>query len=342
MRLIVRRATHPAINRRCTAAYPRRVPSDLTVPAEARDAILAWFAERGRPLAFRGTRDPYAILVSEAMAQQTQAARAAAYWERFMARFPTVADLAAATPADVLREWQGLGYDRRALAIWRTARIVMDEHGGRIPSTVPELETLPGIGPYTARALAALAFGLPVGAVDVNVRRVLGRIVAGDPAALTRVELQHVADEAVPGDRPGEWTHAVMDVGAMVCRPRAPRCDACPARPWCRYATIAAGAATATPTAVRSSRAGPPATAARHAARERAAPFASTTRWLRGRILDRLRAVPDGEWVALDDGIGEHDVMRVRAAATSMAADGVLELESRSTNGPLRARLPLA
>ena len=139
--------------------YPRAVPA-TKVPPAARVAVLAWYADRGRSLAFRGTRDPYAVLVSEAMAQQTQAGRAAAYWERFMERFPTIEVLAAASPADVLRAWQGLGYDRRALALWRTARIVVADHAGRLPSTLAELEALPGIGPYTARAVAAIAFGL--------------------------------------------------------------------------------------------------------------------------------------------------------------------------------------
>ncbi len=312
------------------------MPTIPGVPSEARDAILAWYAERGRPLAFRRTRDPYAILVSEAMAQQTQAARAAAYWERFMPRFPTVNALADASPADVLREWQGLGYDRRAIALWRTARIVVDEHGGRIPSTLAALEALPGVGPYTARAVAALAYGVAVGAVDVNVRRVLGRIAAGDHAALGRAELQHLADAAVPEDRPGEWTHAVMDVGATVCRPRAPRCPACPVQAWCRYAAASARAATAPRANGRSAPTG------RRAVRESATPFASTTRWLRGRILDRLRAAPDGRWVALDDRIGDHDLPRVRAAAARMAVDGVLELEVGPAEGTVRARLPLA
>ena len=307
--------------------YPRRVPTATTISPNARHAILAWYGEQGRPLAFRRTRDPYAILVSEAMAQQTQASRAAAYWERFMEQFPTVEALAAATPAAVLRAWQGLGYDRRALALWRTARIVVDEHGGRMPSTVAELQELPGIGPYTARAVAALAFGVPVGAVDVNVRRVLGRIVAGDALALPAPELQRVADDAVPADRPAEWTHALMDVGATLCRPRAPRCEACPARPWCRLAR----------------RATPEKAAPSSRARRQTPTFNTTNRWLRGRILDRLRAAPDGEWVALDAAIGTHDLGRVRAAADAMAADGVLELGSaRDPDAPLRARLPLA
>jgi A/G-specific adenine glycosylase len=303
------------------------VPTSSGVPPAARDAILAWYTEQGRPLAFRRTRDPYAILVSEAMAQQTQASRAAAYWERFMKQFPTVEALAEATPAAVLRAWQGLGYDRRALALWRTARIVVDDHGGRIPSTVAELQALPGIGPYTARAIAALAFGTPVGAVDVNVRRVLGRIVAGDAVALSAPALQDVADDAVPADRAGEWTHALMDVGAILCRPRAPDCDACPARPWCQLASH--GAAQLARPGTRSAR--PPAVR-----------FTSTNRWLRGRILDRLRAAPDGDWVAIEEAIGTHDLERVRAAAEAMAADGILELgHEEDPQATLRARLPL-
>jgi A/G-specific adenine glycosylase len=305
------------------------VPAQTTFSPAARDAILAWYAEHGRPLAFRRTRDPYAILVSEAMAQQTQASRAAAYWERFMEQFPTVGVLAAATPAAVLRAWQGLGYDRRALALWRTARIVVAEHGGRMPSTVPGLQALPGIGPYTARAIAALAFGAPVGAVDVNVRRVLGRIVAGDALALPAPELQRIADDAVPSDRPGEWTHALMDVGATLCRSRAPRCEACPARPWCRKASQTTDEKIAAAPPPRPRRPTPT--------------FASTNRWLRGRILDRLRATPDGEWVALDEAIGTHDLGRVRAATDAMAADGILELAPAVNPAEtLRARLPLA
>jgi len=300
------------------------------VPSPARAAILAWYAEHGRRLAFRRTRDPYAVLVSESMAQQTQAARAAEYWERFLGRFPTVEALAAATPADVLRAWQGLGYDRRALALWRTARIVVDEHDGRIPSTVAELEKLPGIGPYTARAVAAIAFGIPAGAVDVNVRRVLGRIAGIDPADNHAPAMQQLADESVPPGHAANWTHAVMDIGATLCRPREPNCEACPARQWCRYASRAnrrsRGAAARSPR--------PPSAPA--------TPFPSTNRWLRGRILDRLRAAPDGEWVPLDGSIGAHDLARVLAAASTMAADGVVELGPDVPGAGLRARLPLA
>ena len=135
--------------------------------------------------AFRATRDPYAVLVSELMAQQTQAARAAEAWTGWMARWPTVRALADAPVADVLRAWAGLGYNRRALSLHRAAQAIVAEHGGVVPATVAVLEALPGVGPYTARAVAAIAFGIPVGAVDVNVRRVLGRIAAGGPDAFT-------------------------------------------------------------------------------------------------------------------------------------------------------------
>lgn len=323
---------------RATAAVGTAAAVDraaVTIPPEARDAILAWYAERGRPLAFRRTTDPYAILVAESMAQQTQAARAADYWERFLERFPTVYTLAAATPADVLRAWAGLGYDRRALALWRAAAVIVEHHGGRVPDSVEALDALPGIGPYTARAVAALAYGLPVGAVDVNVRRVLGRIVAGGVDVLSAADLQAVADAAVPPSAPGAWTHALMDVGATVCRPRNPRCAACPAAAWCRSAAQTDGATTdGDPIGAGAQGAVAPRPTA-------GIPFSHTTRWLRGRILDRLRAAPDGAWVALGGDIGVHDGERVRAAARALARDGMIELEAGEPDG-LRARLPIA
>ena len=294
----------------------------------ARAAILAWYRERGRPLAFRRTTDPYAILVSEAMAQQTQAARAAEAWERFMIRFPTVGDLATAAPSDVLRQWAGLGYDRRALALWRTARIIVDEHGGLVPRDLDALEALPGVGPYTARAVAALAFGTPVGAVDVNVRRVLGRAVAGTADALGAPAMQRLADASVPADHPGEWTHAVMDIGATVCRPRSPRCDACPVRPWCRFAAAHAGDAIAAPTS----------TPAHPRNRERPVPFVATNRWLRGRIMTRLRAAEGDAWSVVDGSIGEHDGDAVRRAILELDRDGLVERREVGDRWEVRLR----
>jgi A/G-specific adenine glycosylase len=194
-----------------------------SLPGEAQAAILAWYGEHGRRLAFRGATDPYAVLVSEVMAQQTQVGRVGERWSRFLARFPSVAALADASPADVLREWQGLGYDRRALNLRRAAIAVVEQHQGVMPSDVASLEALPGVGPYTARAVAAIAFGQRVGAVDTNVRRVLGRVTGVETSAL-----QGVADASVPRGRAADWTHALMDLGATICLARIPRCGACP------------------------------------------------------------------------------------------------------------------
>jgi A/G-specific adenine glycosylase len=259
------------------------------------------------------------------MAQQTQAARAGDAWTAFMARFPTVEAVADAPPADVLRAWQGLGYNRRAIGLQRAARRVVDVFGGTVPSDLEALESLPGVGPYTARAVAALAFGIPVGAVDTNVRRVLGRIVVGDDPRLAATAMQRLADEVVARDRPGEWTHAVMDIGATLCRPRRPECSDCPARPWCRSASAPPVRFTSNPPVV---------------ARETPAPFPTTTRWLRGRIVDRLREAANGTWVTLDDEIGSHDRPAIEIAVRTLADDGLVELDGDPDR--LRARLPVA
>jgi A/G-specific adenine glycosylase len=272
-------------------------------PPEARVAILDWYDASGRSFPFRGLRDPYAILVSEVMAQQTQISRVPAHWAAFIARFPTVQRLADAPTADVLRAWRGLGYNRRALNLQRAARTMVERHDGRVPSEVAELQRLPGIGPYTARAIAALAFGLPVGPMDTNVRRVLGRMTGADGAVL-----QGVADAAVPPDRTADWTHALMDLGATICRPARPRCPDCPAGPWCRSLLN-----------------GEPRSRAARGVAEPA--FEATSRWLRGRILDRLRDVRDDGWSAVAGPIGGHDDAAVNAALATMAAEGLIELD---------------
>ncbi len=295
---------------------------------ELQAAVLDWYRAEGRVLAFRMTRDPYAILVSETMAQQTQIARVVGYWRAFLERFPTFEALAAASTADVLRAWQGLGYDRRALNLLRCARIVVAELGGKLPSEVAALERLPGIGPYTARAVVALAFDRPAGAVDVNVRRVLSRIAGGpESGSMSRAAVQAMADALVPLDRPGEWTHAVMDVGATFCRARAPRCPACPAKAFCRYAA-SADVVDAPRGIGRRGRSATP-----------AVPFTSTTRWLRGRILDRLRATEDHTWVAFSGGMGTHPRPAVEAALVALAREGMIELR---TADPPAARLATA
>jgi A/G-specific adenine glycosylase len=295
---------------------------DDAIPVGAREAVLAWYAANGRALAFRSTNDAYAVLVSELMAQQTQAERAAQAWTAWIDRWPTAADLAAAPTADVLRAWAGLGYNRRALALHRAAQAIAAEHGGRVPSDVAALEALPGVGPYTARAVAAIAFGRPVGAVDTNVRRVLGRIAGGDASAFTARELQALADAVVPPTAAAAWTHALMDIGALLCTPRDPRCAECPARAWCRYAAGDRLAVGSSPARRRT-----PAPA-----------FPTTRRWLRGRVLDRAREATDGAWVPFADAIGSHEAAAVRAAVLALARDGLLEV--REGRSGLEGRLP--
>jgi len=217
-----------------------RLPAPAgALPADVvglRAALLAWFDRGGRALAFRAQRepDPWAVLVSEVMAQQTQVARVDGKWRAFMDRFPTPADLAAAPLGDVIRAWSGLGYNRRAVDLQRAARAIV-ESGGAVPADVAALEALPGVGPYTARAVAAIAFGKAVGAVDVNVRRVLGRLTTGESAPVPARAVQAAADALVDPGRPGDWTHALMDLGATVCRPGRPACDVCPIRAWCTF-----------------------------------------------------------------------------------------------------------
>lgn len=215
---------------RGAATLPDVSTPSVAVRRHVRTELLAWYDAEHRDFPWRATRDPYAVLVSEVMLQQTQAARVVDRFDRFLDRFPTVAALAAAPTASVLAEWSGLGYNRRALALQRAAAIVAREGW---PDDAPGLERLPGIGPYTARAVASLAFGQPVGVVDTNVRRwLLRRFVVADAPG----PLQALADALAAVGRDGRadaWTHASMEFGARVCRARSPRCGACPVARGC-------------------------------------------------------------------------------------------------------------
>jgi A/G-specific adenine glycosylase len=252
-------------------------PGSAVVPdeaqlAEVRELVLAWFARSGRDLPWRRTRDPYQVLVAEVLAQQTQAERAAEAFPRFLARFPDPSALASATPAEVLRAWQGLGYNRRALAL-RACAVVVVARGGW-PDTVEELAALPGIGPYTARAVACFALGQDVAPVDTNVARVLARSLAGaDPSQLTPAARQRLADTALPTGRAWAWSSALMDVGSAHCRPR-PRCQGCPLALRCRWLALGAAAPAARPRTV--------------------ARFSTSDRRWRGAVVRVLAAAPDG------------------------------------------------
>jgi len=195
--------------------------------ADIRAALLSWYAAAHRDFPWRHTSEPYAVLVSEVMLQQTQASRVALRFPAFIERFPTARDLGSASEGDVLAAWSGLGYNRRALALRKAAAIAAATGW---PSEVRTLQGLPGIGPYTARALASLAFGQPVGVVDTNVRRWLVRRFGLDPATAAK-DLQAIADRlAGAGDQTdaAAWTHATMEFGAAICTTRTPACGRCP------------------------------------------------------------------------------------------------------------------
>jgi A/G-specific adenine glycosylase len=246
-------------------------------------AVVEWGTASGRSsrrpdLPWRSTRDPWAVLVSEVMAQQTQLSRVVPSYERFLARFPDPSACAAAPLGDVLRAWEGLGYNRRARNLHRAAGVMVDEHGGRVPDDLGALMALPGIGAYTARAVLAFAFETDVGVVDTNAGRVLSRAVAG--RRMGAVEAQRLVDAMVPLGRGWDFGQALLDLGALVCVARSPRCGECPVRRRCRWAT--AGFADPDPA---TGSAGVSTAQAR---------FAGSDRQGRGRIIDRLRTGPLG------------------------------------------------
>ena len=209
-----------------------------------RRKLAAWYRKAARDLPWRRTRDPYAVLVSEFMLQQTQVARVLEYYEPFLARYPTVRRLARARPATVREAWDGLGYYRRAADLHRLAREVVARHGGEIPREVEELRRLPGVGAYTAGAVSTFAFERPAAAVDTNVARVLGRVFRGRDgvkgAAGAKAATQ-LAEELQPRRGGAAWTfnQALMELGALVCRPKNPVCLRCPIEADC--AAFAAG-----------------------------------------------------------------------------------------------------
>lgn len=200
-------------------------------------SVIDWYDSGHRALPWRATRDPYRIWVSEIMLQQTRAETVVSYYERFLARYPTVEALAGADEEELLKSWEGLGYYSRARSLQRAAREIVERYGGELPADVERLRALPGIGDYTAGAIASIAFGIPAAAVDGNVERVLCRYDAvqeetGTPAVRRRIAAR--AQALVPADRPGAFANAMMELGATVCTPRNPACLLCPVRESCR------------------------------------------------------------------------------------------------------------
>lgn len=279
---------------------------------------LEWYARAGRSgLPWRQTRDPYAILVSEVMLQQTQVERVIPKYHAFLTRFPTLAALATAPTADVIRAWAGLGYNTRAVRLQQVARQAVDEYGGQLPATIEGLMALSGIGRYTAGAVACFAFGQQVATVDTNIRRTLHRLFNGVepaewPATANRDALE-LAEWALPPGQAYDWQQALMDLGATICLARKPLCERCPltgaCAAWAEAGTVALFPSGEAIARLRDER-GQSALTGRVAesgaayetkprAKRPAQPFTSTTRYFRGRIVDALRAAPSDNGLTL-------------------------------------------
>jgi len=285
-----------------------------------RQRVLDWYAREARDLPWRepGT-SPWGVLVSEIMLQQTPVARVEPVWREWMSRWPSPAALASSAPGDAVHAWGRLGYPRRALRLHAAALAMVERHDAQVPDTPAELLCLPGVGAYTAAAVSAFAFGRRVGVVDTNVRRVLARLITGDAQAapsLTRAETD-LATALLPNDPDAArtWSAAVMEVGALVCSARSPRCPQCPVRDLCAW-----------------QQAGRP---AYQGPARRGQSWHGTDRQCRGAILAVLRAtrepVPAG---AVDAAWSTDDAQRERCL-DSLVADGLVEPLSRN-----RFRLP--
>jgi A/G-specific adenine glycosylase len=251
---------------------------------------------------WRRTRDPYRILVSEAMLQQTQASRVAPAYLSFLLRLPTVQSLARARLRDVVTAWQGLGYNRRAVALWEAAGTIVRDHGGAVPADPVELQRLPGVGPYTAAAVSSIAFGSAAAAVDTNARRIVARFFFGaEPDDVSPREVRALADGWLDRRDPGAWNQALMDLGREHCRPR-PRCGACPLRASCRF--VAEGSEP-------------------KPARRRQSAFEGSFRQVRGAVIRTLRAREDASLATLARETGA-PLERVGMAVSALAADGLV------------------
>jgi len=266
------------------------LPVAASLEADRRNAaLLAWYRANKRDLPWRRTTDPYRVLVSEVMLQQTQVSRVITRYEAFVDRWPTIDALAAASNEQVLSEWSGLGYNTRALRL-RDAAIVITEHGW--PTEPAALRTLPGIGPYTANAIASICFGVPVPALDTNLRRILSR---WDGQPLDGVELDRFASSII-GSPAGDWNQALMDLGSTLCRVRDPLCDQCPVADACTDSSV-------------------------HVPAPRQARFEGSTRQLRGAL---VRADLAGEDLTEAGRMLGHPPQEIDRTINSLVSEGLI------------------
>jgi A/G-specific adenine glycosylase len=308
----------------------RRSPEKSEGRRDAVSLLLQWYELHGRShLPWRRSRDPYRILVSEFMLQQTQVERVLPKFEAFVAQFPDFAALARSRTADVVRMWQGLGYNSRAVRLQQIAREVAARFGGVMPQDTQMLRSLPGIGPYTLAALRAFAFGRDDAALDTNVRRVTHRVLHGIeyPPKVSASDLDRDARMLVPRGRGHDWNSAMMDLGATLCTARAPKCPICPLQSVCAAAPI-------DPAQLEAAR-------VRHGRKrspQESLPFEQTTRYARGRIIDRLRELPEGQRISMLDlhrdvthGIGR-TAEELAQLVDGLVRDGLVGVENKQVS----------
>ena len=310
---------------------PAALPDTASVSA-IQNALLAWYALHGRDLPWRRTSDPYRILVAEVMLQQTQVERVLPKYTEFLDAFPTLEDLARASRSEVIRRWAPLGYNRRAVRLHEIAQQVTEAWNSQFPRTVDTLMKLKGVGRYTAGALACFAFRQPAAFLDTNIRRVLGRCLAGIPFPTPGQDAQllTLAQEALAPDAAYAWHQALMDLGATVCTWARPACPRCPLQQWCLARTALLQAAEE---------------GAGHTVREAPAPyraqprFAGSRRYYRGRIVAALRELREGE--ALDmlalgqvvkPGFGADELGWLVRLVEGLIADGLVSVDRTDEN----------
>jgi A/G-specific adenine glycosylase len=304
------------------------------VVARVHSYLLQWYQAEQRDLPWRSTTDPYAILVSEIMLQQTQVDRVLPKYQQFLAAFPTLTALAQAPTADVITVWVPLGYNRRAVSLQAIARQVIAEYGGRIPDTIDELLKLKGIGRYTAGAIACFAYGKQVATVDTNIRRVLHRVFLGlelPEPQLNDTQMLTLAIQVLPPTEAYNWNQALMDLGATYCTSSNPRCTGCPLQESCcaftemqQHSLFPSGTVLRQLRKVAEKKAG-------YQARP-AQPFTSTNRYFRGRIVDLLRTQPAGQRVPLTElglqikpTFTQDDLPWLMNLVDALAKDGLLD-----------------
>lgn len=335
--------------------------SDAIDLVQAHRLLLEWYERSGRDLPWRNITDPYAILVSEMMLQQTQVDRVLPKYREFLERFPTLAALAEAPTGDVIRAWAPLGYNMRAVRLQSIARQVVAEYGGQVPAQVEELSKLKGVGRYTAGAIACFAHRQQVATVDTNIRRVLYRVFVGieQPDAPVREERSwELAEKVLPPGKAYPWNQALMDLGATICTATTPACEGCPMQSICRayqelgqYTLFPSGEGlrmllqqrkAASAVQKRAAKAGGDASGptqidgtlgrvAEVPAAYKTQPFTSTNRYFRGRVVDALRALGPGERLALLDlgpqvkaGFAPADLPWLARLVQGLARDGLI------------------